>query len=55
MNNFVSGISVLFERPVRIGDLAQLGDALGEVKRIGIRSSTVRTVEGAEVVLPRIR
>jgi small-conductance mechanosensitive channel len=48
----VSGLIVLFERPVRVGDAVQIGDVQGEVRRIGIRSSTVRTWEGAEVVVP---
>ena len=52
VNNFVSGLIVLFERPVRVGDAVQIGDVLGEVRRIGIRSSTVRTWDGAEVVVP---
>jgi len=52
VNNFVSGLIVLFERPVRVGDSVQVADVLGEVRRIGIRSSTVRTYEGAEVIIP---
>jgi potassium-dependent mechanosensitive channel len=52
VNNFVSGLIVLFERPVRVGDAVQVGDVLGEVRRIGIRSSTVRTFEGADVIVP---
>jgi small-conductance mechanosensitive channel len=52
VNNFVSGLIILFERPVRVGDAVQVGDVQGEVRRIGIRSSTVRTWDGAEVVVP---
>ena len=52
VNNFVSGLIVLFERPVRVGDAVQIGDLVGEVRRIGMRSSTVRTLEGAEVIVP---
>ncbi len=52
VNNFVSGLILLFERPVQVGDSVQLGTLVGEVKRIGIRSSTVRTWEGAEVIVP---
>jgi len=52
VNNFVSGLIVLFERPIRVGDAIQLGDLQGEVRRIGMRSSTVRTFEGAEVIVP---
>ena len=52
MNNFVSGLILLFERPVQVGDSIQMGDLGGEVLRIGIRSSTVRTPQGAEVIVP---
>ena len=52
VNNFVSGLILLFERPVQVGDSVQLGTLTGEVRRIGIRSSTVRTFDGAEVIVP---
>ena len=52
MNNLVSGLILLFERPVQVGDTIQLGDLAGDVLRIGIRSSTLRTPQGAEVIVP---
>ena len=52
VNNFVSGLILLTERPVEVGDTVAIGDVLGEVQRIGIRSSTVRTWQGAEVIVP---
>jgi small-conductance mechanosensitive channel len=52
VNNFVSGLILLIERPIQVGETVQIGDLLGEVHRIGIRSSTVRTWEGAEVIVP---
>ena len=52
VNNFISGLIVLFERPIRVGDAVQIGDVSGQVRRIGIRSSTVRTWDGAEVIVP---
>jgi potassium-dependent mechanosensitive channel len=52
VNNFVSGVILLFERPIQIGDTIEVGSLIGEVRRIGIRSSTVRTWEGAEVIVP---
>jgi potassium efflux system protein len=52
VNNFVSGLILLFERPVRIGDKVQIDNLLGEITGIGIRSSTLRTWEGAEVIVP---
>ncbi|MEN8181397.1 MAG: mechanosensitive ion channel domain-containing protein, partial [Myxococcota bacterium] len=52
VNNFVSGLILLFERPIKIGDTVEVGTLLGDVTRIGIRSSTVRTFDGAEVIVP---
>jgi potassium-dependent mechanosensitive channel len=52
MNNFFSGLILLFERPVKVGDSIQLGDLGGDVLRIGMRSSTLRTPQGAEVIVP---
>jgi small-conductance mechanosensitive channel len=52
VNNFVSGLILLFERPIKTGDTIAVGELVGEVRRIGIRSSTVRTWEGAEVIVP---
>jgi small-conductance mechanosensitive channel len=52
VNNFVSGLILLFERPIQVGDTIQVGELLGEVTRIGIRASRVRTFDGAEVIVP---
>jgi potassium-dependent mechanosensitive channel len=52
VNNFVSGIILIFDRPLRIGDTVELGDKKGRVKEIGIRTSTLLTDEGAEVIIP---
>jgi potassium efflux system protein len=52
VNNFVSGLILIFERPIKVGDTIEFGTLLGRVLRIGIRSSTVRTYEGAEVIVP---
>jgi small-conductance mechanosensitive channel len=52
VNNFVSGLILLFEQPIHVGDTVEIGDLLGEVKRIGIRSSVVRTWRGAEIIVP---
>jgi small-conductance mechanosensitive channel len=52
VNNFVSGLILLFERPVQVGDAVTIGTIGGQVKHIGIRSSTVRTWDGAEVIFP---
>jgi potassium-dependent mechanosensitive channel len=52
VNNFVSGIILIFDRPVRIGDTVELGDKRGRVKEINIRTSTLLTEDGAEVIIP---
>jgi small-conductance mechanosensitive channel len=52
VNNFVSGLILLFERPVKVGDTVQLGEHFGDLKRIGLRASVVRTPDGSEVIVP---
>jgi small-conductance mechanosensitive channel len=52
VNNFVSGLILLFERPIQVGDHVQVGQLMGRVSRIGIRASTVRMYEGSEVIVP---
>jgi len=51
-NNLISGIILAFERPLNEGDIIEVGSYKGIVKEIGIRSSTIRTAEGAEVIVP---
>ena len=51
-NNFISGLILLFERPISIGDIIQIGDASGVVERIGIRASIIRKTNGSEVIVP---
>jgi small-conductance mechanosensitive channel len=52
VNNFVSGLILLFERPVRVGDRVEVGQLSGVVTDIGMRASVVRTWQGAEVIVP---
>lgn len=52
INNFVSGLILLFERPIKIGDIIEVGGNAGEVRRIGIRASIIRTSDGSEVIVP---
>jgi potassium-dependent mechanosensitive channel len=52
VNNFVSGLILLFERPIHVGDTVEVGDLLGEVRRIGIRASVVRTWHGSDIIVP---
>ena len=53
VNNFVSGLILLFERPIKVGDVIQLGDGKqGRVIHLGLRATTVQTFDRAEVVVP---
>lgn len=52
VNNFVSGIILIFDRPLQIGDSVEVGDKTGRVREIGLRSSTLITADGAEVIIP---
>jgi len=52
VNNFVSGIILIFDRTLRIGDTVEIGDKKGRVKEISVRSSTLLTPDGAEVIIP---
>ena len=52
IENFVSGLILMFERPIQVGDTVEVGDVLGNVLRIGVRSSTVKTFDGSEVIVP---
>ena len=51
-NNLVSGVILLFEREVQIGDIIEVGTLMGKVKSMGIRSSHIQTFDGAEVIVP---
>ena len=52
INNFVSGVILVFEKPFKIGDYVELADKKGQVMEIGIRSSTLLTDEGSRVIIP---
>ena len=52
INNFVSGLILQFERPIHIDDILEVDGNTGKVTRIGIRSSTIQTFQGAEVIIP---
>ncbi len=52
VNNFVSGIILIFEKPFQIGDYVELADKKGKVQDIGIRSSKMLTPQGSVVVIP---
>ncbi|OIP66673.1 MAG: hypothetical protein AUK29_00275 [Nitrospirae bacterium CG2_30_53_67] len=51
-NNFVSGLILLFERPIKVGDIVQISGEWGEVKQIGLRATVVQTFDRAEIIVP---
>ncbi len=50
--NFISGVIILFERPIRIGDVVTVGDTDGTVTRIRGRATTIRSWDGKELLVP---
>ena len=52
VNNFASGLILLFERPIKVGDTIEIGTDMGEVKKLGLRSTIIQTFDNAEIVIP---
>ena len=52
VNNFVSGIILIFDGSLQIGDVIEVSGQSGKVKEIGLRASTLSTADGAEVIIP---
>ncbi|MEM1393648.1 MAG: mechanosensitive ion channel domain-containing protein [Cyanobacteria bacterium P01_H01_bin.150] len=51
-SNFISGITLLFEQPLKVGDLVEVDDLKGIVEKISIRSTVVRTLDNIFVIVP---
>lgn len=51
-SNFVSGLVLLIERPIRVGDRVTVGDTLGDVLEINMRSTTIRTLTNIAIIVP---
>jgi small-conductance mechanosensitive channel len=51
-NNFISGIILLFERPIQVGDTVELDGIWGEVKKINVRATVVQTFDNASMIIP---
>ncbi len=52
LNNFISGLILMVERPVKVGDIIEVNGVLGQVEEIGARSTRVRRYTGIHVVVP---
>lgn len=52
VNNFISGLILMIERPVRVGDIVEVEGIKGEIEMIGIRSTHILTAENRQVILP---
>jgi small-conductance mechanosensitive channel len=51
-NNFISGLIILFERPIKVGDRVEVGNIVGNVNNISARSTTVITNDNISVIVP---
>lgn len=51
-NNFLSGLIILFERPIQVGDRVEIGNVVGDVVRISVRSTTILTNDNIAVIVP---
>ena len=51
-NNFVSGIVILFERPIKVGDRIEVGEIAGDVVKISLRSTTILTNDNITIIVP---
>jgi potassium efflux system protein len=52
VNNFISGLILMLERPIQPGDTIELSGTIGKVRDIGMRATTLTTFEGADVLVP---
>lgn len=51
-NNFISGLILLFERPIQVGDVVEVGGIWGEVLKINVRSTLVQTYDNSTLIIP---
>lgn len=52
VSNLVSGLVVMFERPVKVGDRIELGGVQGDVVKLSLRAATIRTNDNIEIIVP---
>lgn len=54
-SNFISGLTLLFEHQIRVGDFIEIDKLLGTVETISIRSTIIKTIDGLFVIIPNIK
>lgn len=52
VSNFISGLIILFERPIKIGDRVTIGGVLGDVENISLRATHIRTIDNIAIIVP---
>ncbi len=52
---FISGLVLIFERPIKIGDFVNVGELMGTVERISVRSTEIRTLDEVSIIIPNSR
>ena len=52
VSNFFSGLIILFERPIKVGEKVRVGEAVGTVRRIAIRATTIITDDNTAIIIP---
>ncbi|MEQ9400466.1 MAG: mechanosensitive ion channel family protein [Longimicrobiales bacterium] len=55
LENFISGVSILLDRPFRVGHWVRAGDTYGQVTELTLRSTRIRTLNREEVVIPNVQ
>lgn len=52
VNNFVSGVILIFDKPIQIGDVVDISSQSGRVKSMGLRTTKINAPNGAEIIIP---
>jgi small-conductance mechanosensitive channel len=52
VNNFVSGIILIFDKPIQVGDVVEISSESGRIKSMGLRTTKINAPNGAEIIIP---
>lgn len=52
VNNFISGIIIMFERPIKVGDFIEVDGLIGHIEQIGMRSTHIKTIGNRHIIVP---